>query len=115
MTVDPPEGWYVLFCEHCAMSLTWTREDILTRDEADLNWAAKQAEHSPDCPRLRPRTWEERTGGYEHTDEHGRRLRFQWSRFHGIMIEAVGDTGQGFAYLGDPSDLIAWLETRRQT
>lgn len=57
-------------------------------------------------------TWEERTGGIRFKDEMDREVRFQFSRFHGVMV-TVQESLSGCAYLGDPSELIDWLTAQQ--
>lgn len=60
-------------------------------------------------------TWEERTGGYQTTDEQGRTIRAQHSRFHGIIVSVEDRHGQSSAYLGDATEFLAWLHKQLPT
>jgi hypothetical protein len=59
-------------------------------------------------------SWVDRNDGFEHEDEMGRRVRVQFSRFHGAMVTVTaatldGRTHEATVYLGDPQPLIDYL------
>lgn len=49
---DVPDGWFVLWCPTCLVSLAWTRDTLQEFQFDDwaaaLNWASQNIEHDHD-------------------------------------------------------------------